>query len=195
MELNDFQQTWMQQEQKLQETLGTNKLLLKELLTGRTEKKASFIRNKALLDIILPIPMLAIIIATFELRNDVLFYAGLLISVFCFVLTYYYAIRHFINATRIDFSKAPVEFKKDMKVMELYKLKTRKISLLLAPVFVAGIFMFSGMQVLSKNMIPFYILIFLVAGITYVISRNYGFKSRIEILNRDILELEILETE
>lgn len=195
MELNEFQQAWMQQEKRLQESIRTNNILLKEILSRRTEKKASFIRNKALLDIILPIPMLAVILATFEIRNDATFYAGLLIFAFCFLLTYYYAIRHFIHAARIDFSKTAVELKKDLNTMEVYKLKTRKISLLLAPIFIAGIFMFSGMQVFSRAMFPFYILIILVAGITLVISKNFGFKTRIEKLNRDILELEMLETE
>ncbi len=195
MELTEFQQLWMKQDEKLRETIMTNRILLKELLTGRTEKKANFIRNKALFDIILPIPMLAIIIVTIEPRNDVSFITGLIIFMFCFMLTYYYAIRHFINAARIDFSKAPVELKKDIKLMELYKLKTKKISLILAPFFVSGIFLFAGMHVFSKTMIPFYLLVVVVAGISFVVSRNYGFKARIEKLNKDILELENLETE
>jgi len=193
MEINELQGIWDRYDTRLREHINLNKKLFRELLHIKTEKRLSHIRARALFDLLLPIPILLYLIFTFSPRSDVLYYVGLFTGLPCFFLTWYFAFRHYQLSGRIDLSKTLTALKKDIKTMELYKLRTRKISLMLAPVFVLAIFLYAGMPFLERSMLPFYLAVAGVMLITAFVSRHYGFRARISKLNEEIGELEDLE--
>lgn len=82
-----------------------------------------------------------------------------------------------------------------MRIVEKYKLKTKKNSLILAPFMIIDIFLAAGIPFLSPKMIPFYFLMFIVFLISAYAQTKHGLVARLRKLEMDLEEISKLELE
>ncbi len=195
MELTDLQNIWTQYEKNITENTRINREILRKIILSKTERKINWMKFKAIFNLIIPIPMVIYIFIDLDYRNDKSFFIGLILSSLCFILTYSWALRYYLLVDKIDFSNAITTIKLNLNKLEKYKLKITKLGLIVAPFFIAGIFLLVKINVLSPKMIPFYSLTLLVMGITFYLTYKYGIITKLSQINSEIEEIISLEKE
>ena len=194
MELTEMQNIWIQHDEKINENTRLNKEILKKFIISKTENKINWIKLQAIFNLLIPIPMVIYIAIDVEYRPETDFYIGLFMWGICFILTYFWAIKYYLLADKIDFLKPVTAIKKDINKLKHFKLKTTRIGYMIAPFFITGIFLFVDIPFLSKRMIPVYSLILLVAAISAYFTYKFGVLERLKKINREIDEIEKLES-
>jgi hypothetical protein len=196
MELIELQNLWQQYDKKLTENTRLNKEILRTMLKSKPEKRVSWIKLKAGFDLILPIGIiLAIMVPRVEFRNEIGFYIGLLLFVpFAFV-TYYWIIRYYLLVNKIDFAKPITEIKKDIKKVEIYKIKITKLGYIYSPLAMIGIYLIAKIPILSRSSFLPISLIVLVFTFSIYYTFKYSIFERFKKLSSEISEIEQLEKE
>ena len=130
-----------------------------------------------------------------EFRNEIGFYVGLLLFGPFALITYYWAVRYYQLVSKIDFAKSITEIKKDIKIVEKYKIKIKKIGYIFSPLAMIGVFLIAQIPILSKDSFLPISLIIMVMGISIYYTFKYSIFERFRKLNMEIEEIEALEKE
>jgi len=194
MELIELQNIWQQYDKKLSENMNLNKEILRRLLQSKPEKKITWIKLKAGFNLILPIVIISVMmIPNVVFRNDISFYTGFLLFASFALITYYWAIRYYLLLKKIDFNNPITLIKKDINLVEKYKIKVTKFSYIFAPFGLTGVFLIADMPLFSKHSILPISLILIVFLFSIYITFKYSIFERFAKINREIEELEKLE--
>lgn len=196
MELVELQNIWQDYDKKISENTRLNKKVLRMMLQSKPEKRVTWIKIKAAFNLILPIGLiLGIFIPRVEFRNEIGFYVGSLLFGPFALITYYWAVRYYKLVSKIDFAKSITEIKKDIKMVEKYKIKMKKIGYIFSPLAMIGVFLIAQIPILSKDSFLPITLIILVMGISIYYTFKYSIFERFRKLNMEIEEIEALEKE
>lgn len=194
MELNELQSLWTKQDETMKENIRLNREILRHLLQQKPERRISWIKFQSIFNLILPLIILPIFLLQIKFRNEPSFYIGaLLFGSFC-ILTYTWAIRHFLMVMKIDFSNQIVLLKKQIAELEKSKLKTTKIGYLLVPVALTGIWLTAGFRIHEisfHSMLPLILILIVFASSVYI-TFKYSIFERYKRLNQEITEMEKL---
>lgn len=196
MELDELKRLWLHHEQQLVASTRINRALLRRLLVTNSGKRIDWIKIKSLIGLILPLPLIAFIAfprIEFVLRFDVIL--GIVLFVSLSVLTYIWAIRLYLLLEKLNIGESILHVRKQLKIIEKYKLKTRKNCLMLAPLMIIGIFLSAGIPFLSVKMIPFYALMVVVFLVSNYIRSRYGLLAQIRKIDTDLEEISKLEND
>jgi uncharacterized membrane protein len=197
MELNELQSLWIENDKKISDSIRLNKEILKRMLISKPEKRFNWIKIKAEISLFSPVILfLALLVTDIQFRLTVNFYIGLGLFAVIYVTNYVWGIRYFLLIRKIDFSEAILSLKKEIAELEKYKIKITRISYMLMPFAILGIFL----MLIQK---PIYtaesILMLALIVLVYISSIYYTFKysiyERFRKLNKEIAEIEELEKE
>lgn len=194
MELDELRSIWSQHEQKLVESTRINQVLLRKLLIANTEKRIDWMKIRTLAGLILPLIGIVFIVAPrieFSLKFDVVLGIALFGSLS--ILTYIWAIRVYLLIERLNFNESVLSVSKQLKLVEKYKLKITKHSLILAPLMIIGVFLSAGIPFLSEKMIPFYVLMVIVFLVSTYIRTKHGLVAQLRKIDKDLEEILKLE--
>lgn len=195
MELAELKKLWIQYDNRISENTRINKEVLKTIIKSKTENKINWIKLKAIFNLLIPIPMIIYIIIDVEYRMEADFFIGCILFGICFTITYIWAVKYYTLIDKIDFLNPITKIKNDINRLEKFKLKITKITFIIAPFFIIGIFLFAGIPFFSKKMILFYSLMLLVAILSLYLKKKYGIFEQLKKINSEIDEIEKLEQE
>ena len=194
MELTDLQNLWSKYDKIISDNTHINKEILKTILIYKTENRINWIRIKAAFNLVLPIALFtAILIPRISFRADLSFIIGGLLFSAAFILIYIWALQYFQKANRIDFKNPIASTKKEIKVLEKYKLKITKLGYLLMPVELIGIFLMAKIPIFSTDSILPFLLIITVMSISIFVTFKYSIIERFNKINQEITDIERLE--
>lgn len=195
MELTELQNIWSQFDNKINENTRLNKEILKNFIISNTEKKIDWIKIKAIINLILPIPIIIFIaLPRINFSTEIDFLIGLTMFLSVFVLTYYWAFKYYLILNKIDFSLPITSIKKGLMRLEKFKLKITKIGFLLMPIALIGVFLSADIPFFDKNMIIVYILIISVMISSIYITFKHGVFNRFRKINHEIDKIMELES-
>lgn len=195
MELAELQNLWDQFDNRIAENTRINRGILKKIILSKTENRITWIRLKAIFNLIIPIPMLIYIVYDTDYRAEPEFLIGLILSSICFIITYGWAIKYYVLVSKIDFLNPVITIKKNLNKFKQFRLRIKRIRTIIAPSFFIGIFLFAGIPFFAKEMIPVYLLILLVAAISAYLNYKYGIFEQLKRINLEIEEMAQLEKE
>jgi hypothetical protein len=196
MELLELQAMWQQYDKNLMENKKINKEILKQILISKPEKRMNREKIKAGITIILPVVLIIfILVPNIQYCASIEFYAG--ISMFGIVTSviYYWSVKYYLLLGKIDFSQPITFIKKNMKQLETYKIKLKRIGFMLMPIGIIGIFLMSKFPFFSMDSILPISLIVLVMIMSIYYTFKYSIIKQFGILNKEIEEIEKLEKE
>ena len=196
MELDEIKTIWNQHERLLVENTTLNKKLLKKVLIMNAEKRLDWLKIRTLASLIIPLVGIVFIVIPriqFDLRFDKVL--GLMLFGSLFILSYIWAIRVYLLIEKLDFNKPVLFVSKQVKLVEMYKLKITRYGFILAPFMIVGVFLSAGIPFLSSKMIPFYALMVVSFLIGSYIRSKHGLVAQIRKIDRDIEEISKLEVE
>ena len=194
MELIELQNMWQLYDKKLSETTRINKEILKKMLQLKPEKRLNWIKLKAGFNLALPIVLvILVLLPNTKWRNEIDFYAGMLLFGMVYILFYYWAVRYYLLLARIDFTRSITLIRKNTKQIEKYKIKITRLGYVLIPFGLAGIFLMADFPVLSKNsIIPLSFMVLVFMGSMYYTFRVHVFE-QFKRLDMELNEIEQLE--
>jgi hypothetical protein len=194
MELAELQAIWQQYDKNILENTKINKEVLKRILISKPQKRLSWEKMKAGLSLILPIVLVFVILVpniTYRLSLD--FYAGAFMFGAVFSVLYYWSVRYFLLLGSIDFSDSITLIKKNIKQLEKYKIKIKRLGFTIMPFGLLGVYLLGGFPVFSKDSILPVSLIMLVMILSIYYTFKYSVFEQFRVLNREIEEVEKLE--
>ncbi|RLD54120.1 MAG: hypothetical protein DRI97_12110 [Bacteroidetes bacterium] len=194
MEFDELRTIWKQHEQQLIESTRINNGLLRKLLIVNAEKRIDWLKVRSLVGLIIPLPLIIFIVVPriqFTLEPDVIIGTVLFISLS--VISYLWAIKLHLRIESLSPDGPVTTVRKQLKIVEKYKLRVTKHSYILAPFMIIGIFLSAGIPFLSTKMIPFYALMIVVFLISLYVRSKHGLVAQIRKLDRDIEEILKLE--
>jgi len=196
MEFIELQNIWQQYDKKISENMSLNKEILRRMLQSKPEKMITWIKLKAGFNLILPIVMIPFIMArNVEFRDEISFYLGIVLFGSFALITYYWAIRYYLFINKVNFNNPVTLLKKDIKQVEKYKIKITKFGYLFAPFGMIGVFLTANIPLLSKHSLLPDILIILVFLSSIYITFKFSIFERFAKINKEIEEIEKLESE
>jgi len=196
MELSELKEMWHQNDKKLSENTRINKEVLKRMLIAKPEKRIRWEKIKTGVNLILPIALiLLILVPNIQYRSSIDFYIGILLFGAVSSLIYYWTVRYYMLVRNIDFASSVTSIKKNIKKLEKYKIKLKKLGYVLMPFGITGIFLMGKIPLFStKSILPVTLIVLVI-----IVSIYYTFKHSIveqfRKLDNEIEELEQLETE
>jgi hypothetical protein len=206
MELSEMQNIWLENNHKLEQTLQINKVMLNQLLRAKPEKRMVRIKAEALFTLIGPF-ILLILIATgilkfdFNAKRDIFFYAGILIFGTTFLTNYLLSVKYYWLLLKVDLSEKILEIKTRILKAEAFKLKLTRISYMLMPFAITGIFMILGVPLFALNSnltiqayLPLLLITIVFIG-SALVTFKYTLVRRFRRLKAEIAELELLMKE
>lgn len=194
MELEELKTIWSQHEKTLVENTVLNRTLLKKLLIKNTEKRIDWLKIRSLVGLILPfILIIFIVIPRIQFTLEFDFLIGLILFIPLYVLSYTWAIKLYIHIERVNPNSPLTTARKQLKLVEKYKLKITKDNYILAPFMVIGIFLSAGIPFFSAKMIPFYVLMVISLLIGMYVRSKYGLVAQVRSIEKEIEEISRLE--
>lgn len=196
MELVELQAIWQQYDKNILESTKINKEVLKRILISKPEKRLNWEKIKAGFSLILPIVLVfLILVPNIKYRLSIDFYVGVFMFGLVFSVLYYWSVRYYLLIGRIDFSSSVTLIKKNIKQLEKYKIKLKRLGFIIMPFGLIGIYLLGEFPVFSKDSILPISLIILVMIISIYYTFKYSIFEQFKILNREIEEVEKLEKE
>jgi len=196
MELTELKEMWQQNDKKLSENTRINKEVLKRMLISKPEKRIHGEKIKTGVNLILPVALiLLILVPNIQYRSSFDFYIGMLLFGAVSSLIYYWTIRYYMLIRNIDFSSSVTLIKKNIKKLEKYKIKLKKLGYVLMPFGITGIFLMGKIPLFSTESILPVTLIVLVMIVSIYYTFKYSIFEQFQKLNSEIKALEELETE
>jgi len=206
MELNELQNLWLENNRKLEQTLQINKELLNQLLRAKPEKRLVRIKAEALFTLAMPFVVLILIVTgvlnlDLTARADIAFYAGILIFGTTFLTNYLLSVKYYWILLKVDLSGKILDIKTRIVKAEAFKLKLTRISYVLIPFAMTGIFMILGLPIFSmktdlpiQSYLPLLLIVLVLIGSAYF-TFKYTLVERFRKLKKEIYELEKLGME
>ncbi len=196
MELMELQAIWQQYDKNLTENTKINKEVLKQILISKPKKRLNWEKITAGFNLILPIALiLLILVPNIQYHSSIEFYIGIFLFGAVFSALYYWSVRYYILIGRIDFSSSITLIKKNIKQLEKYKIKLKRLGYILMPLGIVGIFLMSKFPFFSKNSIIPFSLIIAVMIVSIYYTFKYSIFKQFRLLNKEIEEVEMLEKE
>ena len=196
MELVELQAMWQQYDKTLSENTKINKEVLKQILILKPEKRLNWEKLKASVNLILPIALiLLLLIPNIYFRSSIDFFIGSFMFGVVFTLIYYWSVRYYLLIRKIDFSNSVTLIKRNIKQLEKYKIKLKKLGYILMPFGLIGIFLMGNFSLFSRESILPISLIILVMIISIYFTFKYSISEQFRKLDNEIEELEKLEIE
>src|SRR6056297_786335 len=196
MELSELKEMWQQNDKKLSENTRINKEILKQMLISKPEKRILWEKVKTGVNLILPIALiLLILVPNIQYRSSIDFYIGILLFGTVSSLIYYWTVRYYMLVHDINFASSVTLIKKNIKKLEKYKIKLKKLSYVLMPFGITGIFLMGKIPLLSTKSILPVTLIVLVMIVSIYYTFKYPIVEQFRKLDSEIQALEELETE
>lgn len=194
MELEELINIWSQHEKTLVENTVLNRKLLKKVLIKNTEKRIDWLKIRSLVGLILPfILIIFIVIPRIQFTLKFEFLIGLILFIPLYVLSYTWAIKLYIHVERVNPNSPVTTARRQLKLVEKYKLKTTRDNYILAPFMVIGIFLSAGIPFFSAKMIPFYALMVISFLIGMYVRSKYGLVAQVRKIENEIEEISRLE--
>lgn len=193
MDLNELKEQWLKQHQPSDAINGVNKVVLTRIMSARTATKLTWLRLRSLTSLLVPLPLLTWALLTTPFRPALDFYLAAPVVVLITLVYYAWAVRYHFLLNTLDVSKPLVSMQKALCTTRLFKLKTTRYSLMLAPFYIAGMFVLAQVRVLDGRMVPVYALILLVMGLTVYFSLKRGSLTQLKKLDEEIALLTALE--
>jgi len=199
MELLELQNIWQEYDKKISENTRLNKEILRLMLLSKPQKRLSWIKIMAGLNIFSPILFIFLILVLnvqFSMTSN--FYIGLGLFLPVYAITYIWDIRYFKLIRTIDFSMPVLSIKKVIAELEKYKIKTTRLRYLLMPFAMVGfLLMIIHKITFSFNLVSIIplLLIILVFISSMYFTFKYSIYERFSKLNREIDDIEQLEKE
>jgi len=199
MELLELQNIWKEYDKKISENTRLNKEILRLMLLSKPQKRLSWIKIMAGLNIFSPILFIFLILVLnvqFSMTSN--FYIGLGLFLPVYAITYIWDIRYFKLIRTIDFSMPVLSIKKVIAELEKYKIKTTRLRYLLMPFAMVGfLLMIIHKITFSFNLVSIIplLLIILVFISSMYFTFKYSIYERFSKLNREIDDIEQLEKE
>ncbi|MGW8316452.1 MAG: hypothetical protein ACWGNV_12685 [Bacteroidales bacterium] len=192
--MDELQRIWLHHEQQLAAGTRINRELIRKLLIANTDKRIDWIKIKSLISLVLPLPLIAIIVVPrIEFVPSFGVILGIVLFVSLSVITYIWAVRLYLLIDKLNSDETILHFRRQLKIVEKYKLKTKRNGLMLAPVMIIGVFLSAGIPFLSVKMIPFYGLMVAVFLVSNYIRSKHGLLAQIRKIDRDLEEIATLE--
>jgi hypothetical protein len=199
MELAELQNIWQEYDKKISENTRLNKEILRLMLLSKPQKRLSWIKIKAGLNIFSPILFVMILLVLdVQFSLTINFYIGLGIFLPVYAITYIWDIRYFKLIRAIDFSMPVLSIKKVIAELEKYKIKTTRLRYLLMPFAMVGfLLMIIHKITFSFNLVSIMplLLIILVFILSMYFTFKYSIYERFRKLNKEIDDIEQLEKE
>ncbi|MFA9372047.1 MAG: hypothetical protein ACERIH_10095 [Labilibaculum antarcticum] len=196
MEFLELQSMWQQHDKILSENTKINKEVLKRILISKSEKRINWEKVKAGVNLILPIVLiLLLLVPNIHYRSSADFYIGLFMFGGVSMVIYYWSARYFMLINKVDFSSSITLIKKNIKQLEKYKVKLKKVGYILMPFGITGVFLLVEFPLFSReSFLPIFLIILVM-----IISIYYTFKislfEQFRKLNKEIEEVENMEKE
>ena len=111
------------------------------------------------------------------------------------VITYVWSVQAYLKIEKLNINESILSFRKQLKLVEKYKLRITRYGFILAPFMIVGIFLSVGITFLSAKMIPFYVLMVISFLIGSYVRSKHGLIAQIRKINNDIEEISNLETD
>lgn len=206
MELMELQSLWLENNRKLDETLRVNRVIMNKLLKAKPEKRLIRIKAEALITLILPLILLALIVSdvldpNIKARSDSQFYLGIFLFGVTYLTNYFLTAKYYWLLLKVDFSHAMLEIKTRILKAEAFKLKLTRISYWLMPFAIIGILMILGMPIFSmktdlpiQSYLSLLLIVMVFIGSAYI-TFKYTLVERFRKLKQEIVELEKLMKE
>lgn len=196
MELIELQNIWQQYDKNISKTMDINKEILRRMLISKPEKKLNWMKIKAGFNIVLPIVLiLLILVPNVHYRATIDFFIGLFLFSAVQAIFYFWAIKYYRQIDKIDLSNSITTIKKDIKELEKYKFQISKLSYILMPFGIIGIFLIGQIPFFSKgSLLPFLLIILVMISSIYY-TFKYSLFEQFNKLNNQIREIEQLEKE
>jgi len=199
MELAELQNIWQEYDKKISENTRLNKEILRLMLLSKPQKRLSWIKIKAGLNIFSPILfVMLLLVLNVQFSLAINFYIGLGLFLPVYAITYIWDIRYFKLIRAIDFSMPVLSIKKVIAELEKYKIKTTRLRYLLMPFGMIGfILMIIQKFTFRLNMVSIMplLLIILVFILSMYFTFKYSIYERFRKLNKEIDDIEQLEKE
>ena len=196
MELLELQNIWQEYDKKLSESTHLNKEILRNMLQSKPEKRLNWIKLKAGVNLVLPIVIvLLVLVPRIVFRNDIDFYIGISLFGIVSLTMYYWAIKYYFLIGKVDFASAITVIRKDINMIEKYKIRITRLSYIFMPFALIGIFLIAQIPILSKKSFLPISLIVLVMIISIYYTFKYSIFERFRKINKEIDEIEQLEKE
>ena len=194
MDFNEIKSAWVQHEHMLLENTRVNRELLRKLLVTRAAKRIDWLKIKTFAGLIVPFVILVlIVIPRLEFTLEIERVIGYVLFVPLYILSYVWAIRLYLLIERLNFKEPVLSVRKQLRLVERFKLKIKRYNLMLAPLLIIGIFLSAGIPVFSAMMIPFYILMVIAFLIGQHIRSRYGLVAQINRIDDEMKEIAVLE--
>ena len=196
MELDEFKAIWSQHERLLVESTTLNKEILKKVLIKNAEKRLDWMKIRSLSSLILPfLGIVFIVIPRIRFIPELDAILGLILFGSITVVTYIWAIQVYLKIEKLNLNESILSVRKQVKLVEKYKLKITRYGFILAPFMIVGIFLSVGITFLSSKMIPFYALMVISFLIGSYVRSKHGLVAQIQKIDKDIEEISNLETD
>ena len=196
MEFTDLQAMWLKHDNSLSENTKINKEILKQILITKPVIRINWEKIKASVNLTLPIALiLFILVPNIHFRSSIDFYIGSFMFGAVFILIYYWSARYYLLISKIDFSNSITLIKRNIKQLEKYKIKLKRLGYILMPFGIIGIFIMGDFPFFSKESILPISLIVLVMVLSIYFTFKYSIFEQFRKLDKEIDELEKLEIE
>ena len=163
-------------------------------MVAASEKKVNWIKVRAILSLIIPIPLIIFIaVPRLEFSTGAKFIIGILLFGLPSVIGYYWAIRYFLLVEKVDFSKPMTSVRKHLIEVEKFKTKITKLGYILSPFVITGIFLSGNIPFFSVKMIPFHLLVLLIFASSVFIAFKHGILKTLKRINKEIEDIMKLE--
>jgi len=206
MELSELQNLWLENNRKLEQTLHINRVILDQLIRTKSGKRLTLIKTEAFITLLMPFVLLLLI--AFGVWNPGLkihvsfqFYFGIFLFGIVFLTNYVLSAYYYWLLMKVDFTGKMVEIKTRIVKAEAYKLKLTRLSYLMMPFGIAGVFMILGVPIFSPGSelplqayLPLFLIVVVFIGSVFV-SFKYTLVQRFKKLKAEIVELEKLAKE
>ena len=199
MEWNELQALWQQQDAHIAENTRINKEILKRMIRKNPEKRLKWMKFWAAYGMVIPIPIMCIVVIpnlNMIFRNEWDFYLGVFLLIVMLAHSLYQTTKHFLLINDIDFTNQVAKTKKQLVLLERFRLKWRKGWGMYISFFIglAGICLMFQLPVMTLKF-----ALFIIFMIIYLIIGNYyhtkKFKNQMNRFNAELNEIEQLEKE
>jgi hypothetical protein len=206
MELTELQAMWQQYDKTLSENTKINKVVLKQILISKSEKRINWEKFKASVKgekkefreiyLVLPIVfVLLLLVPNIHFRPSIDFYIGSFLFGAVFTLIYYWSVRYYLLISKVDFSNSITLILRNVKQLEKYKIKLKRLGYILMPVGITGIFLMGDFPFFSKeSLLPISLIVLVMVVSIYFTFKDSVFE-QFRKLDNEIDELKKNEIE
>jgi hypothetical protein len=199
MELSELQNIWQEYDKKISQNTRLNKEILRLMLLSKPRRRLNWIRIRAGISIFSPIIFATVLLVLkVPFHIGLSFYIGLAMFLPVYTITYIWDIEYFKLIRKIDFSMPILTLKKEIAILEKYKIKKTQIRYMLMPFAMVGFLLMiihrMNINLNFVSIIPLILMILVFLSSMYI-TFKYSIYERFKKLNKDIDEIERLEKE